>query len=100
LGHSLAAREVTRIPCESIADRLPVHSQPIRDLTLTDLPAVALDELDHADLPTSGDGAQQVFEPAQAARRLGQPGLSLPRGAHGRVIEGRDFEHSGYVRGL
>src|SRR4029079_11823095 len=59
--------EVGRLPREPVAALQPLHAELPPDGFLTDLPLVRLDELDHADAPTSGDAAH---DDAEGGRRL------------------------------
>src|SRR5260370_35621961 len=58
MGHSLGALHALRIPREAVAQRPPLDAEADCAIALPDLPAVRLDELDHAHLPTPRDCAQ------------------------------------------
>src|SRR5581483_2381124 len=66
----LAARQVARFPAEAVAALDPVDAQAARGVLLAHLPAIRLDELDHARLPSAAR-----HRPEQHAE--GRRGLAL-----------------------
>ena len=60
LGRRLV--EVGRLPREAVAQGVPLDTEMVGELALTDLPLPTLHELDHADPPASGPGPSHHAE--------------------------------------
>src|SRR4029077_2604624 len=60
--HGLGALHVARVPREAVADRPPLDAQPRCRVALAGLPAVGLDELNDADLPSARHRAHRGAE--------------------------------------